>query len=114
MVAKMVLPLLGGVPAVWTTSILFFQAALLAGYAYFAVNRLGSRRQAVVQVALVLVPLLVLPIGLPHGWKPPVDSNPIPWLLAVLVLTAGLPMFVATSTGPVIQRWFASTRHPGA
>jgi hypothetical protein len=116
MVAKMVLPLLGGVPAVWTTSILFFQAALLVGYAYahFAVNRLGSRRQAVVQVVLVLVPLLVLPIGLPHGWKPPASSNPIPWLLAVLVLTAGLPMFVASSTGPVIQRWFASTSHRGA
>src|SRR3954454_4420973 len=116
MVAKMVLPLLGGVPAVWTTSILFFQAVLLAGYAYahFAVNRLGSRRQAVLHLGLVLVPLLVLPIGLPHGSKPPADSNPIPWLLAVLTLAAGLPLFVVTSTGPVIQRWFASTAHRGA
>jgi hypothetical protein len=113
MVAKMVLPLLGGVPAVWTTSILFFQAALLAGYAYahFALGRLGSRRQAVVQLGLVLVPLVALPIGLPHGWKPPVGTDPIPWLLAVLVLTAGLPMFVVSSTGPVIQRWYASTPH---
>ena len=112
----MVLPLLGGVPAVWTTSILFFQAVLLAGYAYahLAVNRLGSRRQAVLQVGLVLIPLLVLPIGLPHGWKPPADANPIPWLLALLTLTAGLPLFVVTSTGPVIQRWFASTAHRGA
>ena len=109
----MVLPLLGGVPAVWTTSILFFQAALLAGYAYahFALGRLGPRRQAVVQLVIVLLPLLVLPIGLPHGWKPPADSNPIPWLLWVLVLTAGLPMFVVSSTGPVIQRWYASTGH---
>src|SRR3954454_6029661 len=116
MVAKMVLPLLGGVPAVWTTSILFFQAVLLAGYAYahFAVNRLGSRRQAVLHLGLVLVPLLVLPIGLPHGSKPPADANPIPWLLAVLALAAGLPLFVVTSTGPVIQRWFASTAHRGA
>ncbi|MEA2424245.1 MAG: hypothetical protein QOH13_655, partial [Thermoleophilaceae bacterium] len=116
MVAKMVLPLLGGVPAVWTTSILFFQATLLAGYAYshFAVNRLGSRRQALVQVVLVLIPLAVLPIGLPHGSAPPTDSNPIPWLLGVLVLAAGLPTFVACSTGPAIQRWFASTRQRGA
>src|SRR3954452_23689130 len=113
MVAKMVLPLLGGVPSVWKTSILFFQAALLAGYAYahFALGRLGPRRQAVLQLVIVLVPLLFLPIGLPHGWKPPVSANPIPWLLAVLVLTAGLPMFVVSSTGPVIQRWYASTGH---
>lgn len=116
MVAKMVLPLLGGVPAVWTTSILFFQAALLAGYAYahFAVNRLGPRRQAVVQVVLVLLPLVALPIGLPHGWRPPAGTNPIPWLLWALVLTAGLPMFVVSSTSPAIQRWFAATRHRGA
>ena len=112
----MLLPLLGGVPAVWTTSILFFQAVLLAGYAYahFAVNRLGPRRQSLVQVVLVLIPLLVLPIGLPHGARPPTDSNPIPWLLGTLVLTAGLPLFVVTSTGPLIQRWFAATPHRGA
>jgi hypothetical protein len=116
MVAKMVLPLLGGVPAVWTTSLLFFQVVLLAGYAYahFAVNRLGPRRQAVVQVLLVLIPLALLPIGLPHGWKPPASSDPIPWLLAVLALAAGVPLFVVSSTGPVIQRWFASTAHQGA
>jgi spermidine synthase len=116
MVGKMVLPLLGGVPAVWTTSILFFQATLLAGYAYahFAVNRLGPRRQAVVQLALVLVPLAFLPIGLPGDSAPPAESNPIPWLLATLALSAGLPLFVVSSTGPVIQRWFAATRHRSA
>jgi spermidine synthase len=115
MVAKMVLPLLGGVPAVWTTSILFFQAVLLAGYAYahLSVNRLGPRRQAVLQVVLVLVPLLVLPVAI-HSQSPPTDSNPIPWLLGALVLACGLPMFVASSTGPVIQRWFASTGRRGA
>lgn len=116
MVAKMFLPLLGGVPAVWTTAILFFQVTLLAGYVYahFAVNRLGPRRQSLVQLALVLVPLAVLPIGLPHGSSPPADSNPIPWLLGVLVLAAGLPVFVVSSSGPVLQRWFAATRHGGA
>jgi spermidine synthase len=116
MVAKMVLPLLGGVPAVWTTSLLFFQVVLLAGYAYahFAVNRLGSRRQALLQLGLVLIPLAALPIGLPHGWKPPASSEPIPWLLAALTVAAGLPLFVVCSTGPVIQRWFASTGHRGA
>ena len=97
MVAKMVLPLLGGVPAVWTTSILFFQATLLLGYAYahFAVARLRPRRQVLLQGALVLVPLAVLPIGLPHGATPPVqEANPLPWLVGVLIVSAGLPFFV--------------------
>jgi hypothetical protein len=116
MVAKMVLPLLGGVPAVWTTSILFFQATLLLGYGYahFSIDRLGPRRQAALQLGLVLVPLLVLPIALPGGWTPPADSSPLPWLLAVLALSAGLPFFVVSSTGPMLQRWFASTSHRGA
>src|SRR5436190_15491227 len=98
MVAKMVLPLLGGVPAVWTTSILFFQATLLLGYGYahFSIDRLGPRRQAAVQLGLVLVPLLVLPIALPGGWTPPADSSPLPWLLAVLAVSAGLPFFVVS------------------
>ena len=65
-------------------------------------------------MALVLVPLFFLPIGLPHGWTPPADSNPIPWLLGLLTLACGIPLFVVTSTGPVIQRWFASTTHRGA
>jgi hypothetical protein len=116
MVAKMVLPLLGGVPAVWTTSILFFQAMLLLGYAYahFAIGRLGPRRQAVLQLVVVLVPLAVLPIALPGGWTPPVQSSPLPWLLGALVLSAGLPFFVVSSTGPLLQRWFAATTHRGA
>jgi hypothetical protein len=116
MVAKMVLPLLGGVPAVWTTSFLFFQAVLLLGYAYahLAVNRLGPRRQAAVQVVLVFVPLIALPVAI-HSHSPPTDTtDPIPWLLGALVLACGLPMFVASSTGPVVQRWFASTRRRGA
>jgi hypothetical protein len=48
MVGKMILPLLGGTPAVWSTCMVFFQVALLAGYAYahasasrFAVGRCG-------------------------------------------------------------------------
>src|SRR4051794_23071886 len=112
----MILPLLGGVPAVWTTSILFFQVVLLAGYAYahFVLGRYRPRRQAAIQIVLVLVALVALPIGLPHGAKPPSDSDPIPWLLGTLTLTAALPVFVVCSTGPTIQRWFAATTHRGA
>ena len=116
MVAKMILPLLGGVPAVWTTSILFFQVVLLAGYAYahYVLGRLPPRRQALLQIAIVLAAVVALPIGLPHDPRPPTGSDPIPWLLGTLVVTAALPVFVVCSTGPVIQRWFASTGHRGA
>ena len=34
MFAKMVLPSLGGTPAVWNTCMVFYQAMLLAGYLY--------------------------------------------------------------------------------
>src|SRR6187401_1016345 len=63
MIAKMVLPLLGGAPAVWNTCMVFFQAALLAGYAYAhaTASWLGVRRQAVLHVGLLLVPLAFLP-----------------------------------------------------
>ena len=112
----MVLPLLGGVPAVWTTSILFFQAVLLAGYAYahYGLGRLRPRQQALLQMGVVLVALIALPIGLPAHARPPTGSDPIPWLLGTLIVTAALPVFVVCSTGPVIQRWFASTGHRGA
>src|SRR2546428_3951847 len=69
MFARMVLPLLGGSPAVWNTCLVFYQAALLAGYLYAhaTTSWLGARRQAALHVGLVLLPLLVLPIGIPSG-----------------------------------------------
>src|SRR5687767_15330302 len=73
MFAKFVLPLFGSTPAVWNTSMLFFQTTLLAGYLYAheSTRRLGARRQAALHVAILLVPLLVLPIGVPEDWIPP-------------------------------------------
>src|ERR687885_2104401 len=114
MFAKLVLPLLGGTPEVWTTAMLFFQAALLAGYLYahVATGGLGVRRQAAMHAGVVLLPLLVLPIGVPGGWAPPIESNPVPWLLALLVVSVGAPFFVVSTTAPLLQRWLAGTDHP--
>ena len=116
MFAKFVLPLFGSTPAVWNTSMLFFQTTLLAGYLYAhaSTRRLGARRQAAVHVAILLVPLLVLPIGVPEGWVPPADSNPVPWLLGLLAVAVGLPFFVVTTTAPLLQHWLAATDHPAA
>lgn len=116
MFAKFVLPLFGSTPAVWNTSMLFFQTTLLAGYLYAheSTRRLGPRRQAAVHVGILLVPLLVLPIGVPEGWIPAADSNPVPWLLGLLTIAVGLPFFVVSTTAPLLQRWLASTDHPAA
>jgi hypothetical protein len=116
MVGRMVLPLLGGSPAVWNTTMVFYQAVLLAGYAYahFTTRWFGVRRQAVAHAAVLLLPLLALPIAIPHGWTPPTMRNPIPWLLALLSVAVGLPFFVVSATSPLLQRWFSASGHRDA
>jgi hypothetical protein len=116
MFARFMLPLLGGTPAVWTTAMLFFQTVLLLAYVYahWSTRRLGARRQAALHMALVAAALLVLPIGIPSGWSPPVEGSPIPWLLLLLVVAVGLPFFVVSSTAPLLQTWLAATDHPDA
>ena len=113
MFARMVLPLLGGSPAVWNTAIVFYQAALLAGYAYarFGPHWLGVPKHAAIHAALMLAPLLVLPLSVPPGWTPPTETNPLPWLLALLFTAVGLPFFVVSATSPLMQEWFAATGH---
>lgn len=107
--AKMLLPLLGGTPAVWNTCLVSFQLLLLAGYAYAHVTtaRLGIRRQAALHLAMLILPLCALPIQLPPGWIPPATTSPIPWLLLVLAVTVGLPFFVISASAPLLQQWFA-------
>ncbi|MSU66129.1 MAG: hypothetical protein EXS38_08540 [Opitutus sp.] len=113
MFARMVLPLLGGSPAVWNTAMVFYQAALLAGYAYAHASTawLGVRRQAGWHLLVLLIPLVVLPIAIPAGWAPPTQDNPAPWMLALMAVAVGLPFFAISTTSPVLQKWFASTGH---
>jgi hypothetical protein len=113
MVGKSLLPLLGSTPEVWNSTVLFFQAALLAGYAFShaTTRRLAPRAQAVLQVALLAAAAIVLPVEIASDARPPVTSNPIPWLLGTLLVTAGLPFFALAANGPTLQRWLAATRH---
>lgn len=113
MFARMVLPLLGGSPAVWNTAMVFFQAALLAGYAYAHAGSawLGVRRHAALHLVVLLLPLAVLPIAIPAGWSPPTQGNPSPWLLGLMTAAVGLPFFAVSATSPLLQRWFAATGH---
>jgi hypothetical protein len=116
MVAKMVLPRLGGSPAVWSTCLVFFQAVLLLGYAYaHALTRLFPRpAQMLVHVA-VLLPLatLVLPLDLGTSGPPP-EQAPALWLLLRLTWLVGPPVFAISATAPLLQSWFADIGHEGA
>ena len=116
MVAKMILPRLGGTPAVWNTCMVFFQAVLLAGYAYahLTTTWLGVRRQAALHIGVLLVPLLVLPIVVERVGLPVAGGSPALWLLGCLSMTVGLPFFVVSTSGPLLQKWFAGTNHPSA
>ena len=116
MFGKMILPLLGGTPAVWNTCLVFFQAVLLGGYwyAHATTSWLGAKRQAVLHAAVLCLPLIMLPITVPAGWAPPTTGHPIPWLLGLLSLRVGLPFFAAATTAPLIQYWFAQTDHSSA
>ncbi len=115
---RLVVPLLGGSPAVWNTSQAFFQIALLGGYAYaHATSKwVKPRWQIALHLLLGLAPLalLILPIHIPAGWAPPADSSPLPWLLGLLTLAVGLPFFVLSATTPLLQQWFTRTDHPSA
>lgn len=116
MFAKMVLPLLGGTPAVWNTCMVFYQAVLLIGYLYahLSIRWLGAKRQSVLHMGLFCLPWLVLPIGVAAIGVPPVESNPIPWLLLLLAASVGLPFLFVSASAPMLQAWFAATGHPSA
>ena len=107
--AQSILPWFGGASAVWTTCLLFFQTVLLAGYAYaFWLGERTVRTQRLVHGAVLLVSLVALPI-LPDPSLAPADGTlPIRRVLLVLAATVGLPYFVLSTTGPLLQHWFAA------
>ena len=117
-VSKHILPWFGGSAAVWTTSMLVFQSLLLVGYVYshLVSERLSPRAQsnlhlAVLAAAFVLVLALSLlwpsAITPGAGWKPVSSTSPVRDVTVVLLLAAGLPFLVLSTTGPLLQRWFA-------
>ena len=113
---KMALPLLGGSPLVWNTAMVFFQAMLVAGYAYahVLVRWLGVRGQLVVHAIVLGTAALALPIGIGEGWRPDSGTPPAAWLMALLFASLGAPFFALAATAPLLQRWFSLGRHPDA
>jgi hypothetical protein len=108
MAARFLLPWFGGSPSVWSTCLLFFQAALLAGYVYaHLTRRLGPGRQARLHLVLLVVAIATLPIIPSPAWKPVDPSHPAGRILLLLTATVGLPYVLLAATAPMVQDWFA-------
>lgn len=111
-IGKMVLPWFGGSASAWTVCMLFFQATLLLGYLYahLSTRYLAPRRQAWLHGALLLAAALTLPIAPGDSWKPAAGDDPAIMLLGLLATSIGLPYFMLSTTGPLVQHWFAQER----
>jgi SAM-dependent methyltransferase len=128
MIGKMILPTLGGAPAVWNTCLVFFQALLLGGYLYahFSIKWLGHKVQSIVHIGLLVATLCWLawrwvqnsgtPFSIPTDQRIFSDTTEDPTLQLLVLLAAliGLPFFVISTSAPLLQSWFSKTDHPNA
>ena len=116
MFTKMILPRLGGAPAVWSVAIVFFQTALLIGYAYahLLTRTLLPLHAAFVHLAVLACASLTLPIGIARCFATPPESWLVLWLLALMTASIGLPFIALSASAPLLQSWFAMTNQPQA
>jgi len=112
-IAKIILPWFGGSAAVWTTCLLFFQMILLLGYMYShaVIRYLKPRAQMLLHIVLLVGSVAVLPIYPNASWKPTGGGEPTMQILGLLAVTIGLPYFLLSTTGPLLQAWYARRFH---
>lgn len=110
LIGKIILPWFGGSAAVWSTCLVFYQVALLAGYLYaqFITRYLATGAQIVIHVLLLLASLALLPIGPTLRWKPGVSGDPAVLILEMLTVAIGLPFLALSATTPLLQAWLAA------
>jgi hypothetical protein len=115
MIGKIILPWFGGSAAVWSTCLLFFQAALLTGYLYahWSTTWLKPKKQAMLQIALMAGSLALLPILPSPSWKPSQAGDPSLRILLLLTVTIGLPYILLSTTSPLLQAWYVAAK-PGS
>ena len=116
MFTKMVLPMLGGAPSVWSVAMVFFQAALLIGYAYahLLARTLSVGQGALVHLGVLAAAALTLPIGIAHGFGAPPSTGIGLWLVGLFAASIGLPFAALSANAPLLQSWFAASGHPQA
>jgi spermidine synthase len=114
MFTKMVLPLLGGAPSVWSVAMVFFQTALLAGYLYahLLTRAFSPSRAALVHLLLLAAAACALPIGIAAGFSNPPEEWIGLWVFALFGASIGLPLVALSATAPMLQSWFAASGHP--
>ena len=110
-ISKNILPWFGGSAGVWAVCMVFFQVVLLVGYGYsdWITKTLKPRMQVLLHGTLLLASLLTLPVVASASWKPKGDEDPTLWILLLLTCTVGLPYFLLSTTGPLIQSWISRT-----
>lgn len=111
---KMVLPRLGGSPAVWSVAMVFFQSLLLGGYAYahYLMTIKNRAIPVVIHLCVLAAALLTLPLSIAGGWGEPPSSGYAFWLLGLFAVSIGLPFFALAANNPMLQAWFVRTGHP--
>jgi hypothetical protein len=116
MFAKMVLPVLGGSPSVWSVSVFFFQAALLAGYLYahLLISKAPPHLTGIIHLAVCVLALICLPIGMVRWMGDPPQGEPYLWQLGMFAVSIGLPFVAVSANAPLLQAWFARSGHPDA
>jgi hypothetical protein len=113
-VSKSILGWFGGAPNVWTTCMLFFQSVLVLGYAYaHLLSSMPMRRQVVIHLCVLLAALITLPVVADASWQPDPSSNPTLAILQLLLIHVGMSYFVLSTTGPLVQSWFAQSLTEG-
>ena len=115
LIAKTILAWFGGTASVWTTCMLFFQFVLLGGYLYahFVIAKLKPRQQAWLHGALLALAVFTLPVTPNPAWKPTGTENPTVQILYLLGATVGLPYLLCSTTGPLVQAWYARAHRGG-
>ena len=113
---KMILPRLGGSPAVWSIAMVFFQSLLLGGYAYahYLMTIQNRMIPVIVHLTLLIIALLTLPLAIRESWSSPPESGYALWLLGLFAVTIGLPFFALAANNPLLQAWFMRAGHPEA
>lgn len=114
LISKYILPWFGGTPGVWSTCMLFFQVTLFAGYAYahLLIDKLSPKVQFLLHIGLLILAFVLFPYVPSANWAPSGTENPTLRILGLLATSVGLPYFLLSATGPLLQAWFSrSTGH---
>ena len=114
--ARLVLPKLGGSPMVWSVAMVFFQAALLCGYAYahWLCSTVSASRAAIIHLAILLAATIFLPISISARWDVPPSEGQSLWLIGLFAASVGAPFVALSANAPLLQSWFSKSGHPQA